>query len=71
MRQERGDQEAFNIIAHEFNINRIPDNYHGLRLGKNNDIAKTIHWTGDDGKEIIREKIRKQEQESKHNLSTN
>jgi hypothetical protein len=71
MRQERGDQEAFNIIAHEFKINRIPDNYHGLRLGKNNDIAKTIHWTGDDGKEIIREKIRKSEQKSKHNLSTN
>jgi len=71
MRQERGDQEAFNIIAYDFKINRIPDNYHGLRLGKNNDIAKTIHWTGDDGKEIIREKIRKSEQKSKHNLSTN
>ena len=71
MRQERSDQEAFNKVAHEFKINRIPDNYHGLRLGKNNDIAKTIHWTGDDGKEIIREKIRKSEQKSKHNLSTN
>ena len=71
MRQERSDQEAFNKVAHEFKINRIPDNYHGLRLGKNNDIAKTIHWTGDDGKEIIRQKIRKSEQKSKHNLSTN
>ena len=59
MRQERSDQEAFNKVAHEFKINRLPDEYHGLRLGKNNDIAKTLHWTGDDGKEIIREKIRK------------
>ena len=71
MRQERSDQEAFNKVAHEFKINRLPDNYHGLRLGKNNDIAKTIHWTGEDGKEIIRKKIRESKQESKHNLSTN
>jgi hypothetical protein len=71
MRQERSDQEAFNKVAHEFKINRLPDNYHGLRLGKNNDIAKTIHWTGEDGKEIIRKKIRESMQESKHSLSTN
>ena len=71
MRQERSDQEAFNKVAHEFKINRLPDEYHGLRLRKNNDIAKTLHWTGDDGKKIIREKIRKSEQKSKHNLSTN
>ena len=71
MRQERSDQEAFNKVAHEFKIHRLPDEYHGLRLGKNNDIAKTLHWTGDDGKKIIREKIRKSEQKSKHNLSTN
>ena len=57
MRQERSDQEAFNKVAHEFTINRIPDNYHGLRLGKNNDVAKTIHWTGDEGKNIIRSKL--------------
>ena len=57
MRQERSDQEAFNKVAHEFKINRIPDNYHGLRLGKNNDVAKTIHWTGDEGKNIIRSKL--------------
>ena len=71
MRQERSDQEAFNKVAHEFKINRLPNEYHGLRLGKNNDIAKTIHWTGEDGKEIIRKKIRESKQESKHNLSTN
>ena len=57
MRQERGDQEAFNVIAHEFKINRLPNEYHGLRLGKNNDVAKTIHWTGEEGKKIIRSKI--------------
>ena len=71
MRQERSDQEAFNKVVHEFKINRLPNEYHGLRLGKNNDIAKTIHWTGEDGKEIIRKKIRESKQESKHNLSTN
>ena len=71
MRQERSDQEAFNKVAHEFKINKLPNEYHGLRLGKNNDIAKTIHWTGEDGKEIIRKKIRESKQESKHNLSTN
>ena len=71
MRQERSDQEAFNKVAHEFKINRLPNEYHGLRLAKNNDIAKTIHWTGEDGKEIIRKKIRESKQESKHNLSTN
>ena len=71
MRQERSDQEAFNKVAHEFKINRLHNEYHGLRLGKNNDIAKTIHWTGEDGKEIIRKKIRESKQESKHNLSTN
>ena len=71
MRQERSDQEAFNKVADEFKINRLPNEYHGLRLGKNNDIAKTIHWTGEDGKEIIRKKIRESKQESKHNLSTN
>ena len=71
MRQERSDQEAFNKVSHEFKINRLPNEYHGLRLGKNNDIAKTIHWTGEDGKEIIRKKICESKQKSKHNLSTN
>lgn len=71
MRQERSDQEAFNKVAHEFKINRIPNEYHWLRLAKPNDNVKTIHWTGEDGKQIIRKKILMSEQESKHNLSTN
>ena len=71
MRQERSDQEAFNKVADEFKINRISDNYHGLRLGKNHDTSKTIHWTGDDGKQIIRKKILESKQKPKNNINTN
>jgi len=68
---DRSDQESFNQIANQFKINTLPNEYHGLRLGNNNDIAKTIHWTGDNGKQIIREKIYKSEQKLKHCFSSN
>ena len=54
---DRTDQEALNSISSKFKIKQIPDEYHGLRLGKNNKKFKTMHWTGPNGKKNIRDKI--------------
>ena len=64
----RGDQEALyeliNNKAHE-QIQELPQDYQWLRLslrkGRDSPTKKIMHWTGPSGKEIIREKIKKNE----------
>jgi len=65
----RGDQEVFNNILTErlkkkilsTKIRIIPDNYQWLRIYemvRKNPEAYIIHWTGPDGKKIIKEKLK-------------
>lgn len=65
-RKYRGDQELMNMIIREredagINTTRIttlPDKYQWLRLyGDPHPDSHIIHWTGEDGKYIIRHKI--------------
>ena len=53
-----GDQECLNKIAHKYKVLTLPREYQWLRLAETNTNIKTIHWTGKDGKAIIRKKIR-------------
>ena len=53
----RGDQESFEWIKHRYRIKELPREYQWLRLEGDNENAKVMHWTGEIGKRIIREKI--------------
>lgn len=61
----RGDQEVFNHIIssrqyhkyHKTVVNVMPAEYQWLRLAGNNDKAVVMHWTGEDGKSYIRNKL--------------
>ena len=61
----RGDQEALEALigknTHE-EIQELPQDYQWLRLsianGKDSPTKKVVHWTGPEGKRIIRESIK-------------
>ena len=62
--QDRGDQEALNALIGTNNheeIQELPQDYQWLRLsianGNDSSTKKVIHWTGPEGKRIIRENL--------------
>lgn len=54
-RQHRGDQEALNhLLKNHDQVSFLPRGYQWLRLAEPNNQIKVMHWTGNDGKYIIR-----------------
>lgn len=53
-REYRGDQEVFDTIKNFYQIKELPREYQWLRLEGDNPECKVMHWTGQKGKEHIR-----------------
>ena len=61
----RGDQEALEALVGKNNheqIQELPQEYQWLRLsltkGQDSSTKKVIHWTGPEGKRLIRENMK-------------
>jgi len=54
-KRHRGDQEALNyLLKTQDKVSFLPRGYQWLRLAEPNPNIKVMHWTGNDGKYIIR-----------------